>query len=60
MEGLRIYFATPEVDRILIGRAGTLGIPLMLAGGEDVSFHRADGRLLPFVFGLERYGKLAL
>ena len=27
----------------------------MLANGEDVSFHRADGRLLPFVFGLDLF-----
>ena len=50
-----LSFAAPEVDRILIGRAATLGVPLMLAGGEDVSFHRADGRLLPFVFGLDLF-----
>lgn len=50
-----LSFAAPEVDRILIGRAAALGIPLMLANGEDVSFHRADGRLLPFVFGLDLF-----
>jgi len=50
-----LSFAAPEVDRILIGRAAALGIPLMLAGGEDISFHRADGRLLPFVFGLDLF-----
>ena len=50
-----LSFATPEVDHILIGRAAALGIPLMLANGEDVSFHRADGRLLPFVFGLDLF-----
>ena len=50
-----LSFAAPEVDRILIGRAATLGIPLMLAGGEEISFHGADGRLLPFVFGLDLF-----
>ena len=50
-----LSFATPEVDRILIGRAATLGIPLMLASGEEISFHGADGRLLPFVFGLDLF-----
>ena len=50
-----LSFAAPEVDRILIGRAATLGIPLMLAGGEDISFHQSGGRLLPFVFGLDLF-----
>ena len=50
-----LSFAAPEVDRILIGRAATLGVPLMLAGGEEISFHGADGRLLPFVFGLDLF-----
>ena len=50
-----LSFAAPEVDRILIGRAATLGIPLMLAGGEEISFHQAGGRLLPFVFGLDLF-----
>ena len=50
-----LSFATPEVDRILIGRVATLGIPLMLAGGEEISFHQTGGKLLPFVFGLDLF-----
>ena len=50
-----LSFAAPEVDRILIGRAAALGIPLMLAGGEEISFHQTGGKLLPFVFGLDLF-----
>ena len=48
-------FASPEVDRALIGKVAPLGLPLLLAGGEEVFFHRNDGTLLPFVFALDLF-----
>lgn len=48
-------FAAPEVDRSLIAKMAPLGIPLLLAEGEEVPFHRSDGRLLPFVFALDLF-----
>lgn len=48
-------FAAPEVDRALIEGMAPLGLPLLLAGGEEVRLHRADGRLLPFAFALDLF-----
>lgn len=48
-------FAAPEVDRALTGRMARLGIPLLLAGGEEVPLHEGDGRPLPFVFALDLF-----
>ena len=47
-------FAAPEVDSILIEKTAPLGLPLLLAGGEEVPLHRG-GRLLPFVFALDLF-----
>ena len=33
-------FAAPEVDPILIEKTAPLGLPLLLAGGEEVPLHR--------------------
>ena len=48
-------FAAPEVDPILIEKTAPLGLPLLLAGGEEVPLHRGGGRLLPFVFALDLF-----
>ncbi|RRD63852.1 hypothetical protein [Fretibacterium sp. OH1220_COT-178] len=47
-------FASPEVDRGLAGKMASLGVPLLLAGGEDLP-PAPDGRPLPFVFALDLF-----
>ncbi|MDR3230200.1 MAG: hypothetical protein LBT65_02065 [Synergistaceae bacterium] len=47
-------FASSFVDAGLIDRMRTSGVPLMLAGGENVFFYEG-GRLLPFVYALDLF-----
>ncbi|MDR1379178.1 MAG: hypothetical protein LBJ36_09050 [Synergistaceae bacterium] len=49
-----LSFASYPVDRELIRQAARSGMPLLLAGGENVSFYEA-GRLHPFVFALDLF-----
>ena len=47
-------FASNWVDRVLVDRAATSGVPLLLAGGENVSFIR-QGNMMPFMFALDLF-----
>ena len=47
-------FAPPEVDRVLVERAADSGVPLLLAGGEEVIIDR-NGRPLANVFALDLF-----
>jgi hypothetical protein len=49
-----LSFASYNVDRRLTALAAGSGVPLLLAGGENVPFFE-KGRLLPYVFALDLY-----
>jgi hypothetical protein len=49
-----LSFASPHVDRVLVERAAASGVPLLLAGGENVFFFK-QGRIMPFVFALDLF-----
>ncbi|MDR1977098.1 MAG: hypothetical protein LBQ42_00010 [Synergistaceae bacterium] len=49
-----LSFASYPIDRELVKLVAGKGIPLMLAGGENVFFFE-QGRLLPFVFALDLF-----
>jgi len=49
-----LSFASNPVDRLLVDRAALSGVPLLLAGGENVFFFKQD-RLIPFVFALDLF-----
>ena len=47
-------FASDQVNRLLVDRAAAGGVPLLLAGGENVFFFK-QGRIMPFVFALDLF-----
>jgi hypothetical protein len=49
-----LSFASAPVDRELVARATRVGIPLLLAGGENVSFYEGGGPR-PVVFALDLF-----
>jgi len=49
-----LSFASEHVNRLLIDSAAATGVPLLLAGGENVFFFRND-RIMPFMFALDLF-----
>ena len=49
-----LSFASNEVDKLLVDRAEASGVPLLLAGGENVFLFKR-GRIMPFVFALDLF-----
>ena len=47
-------FASEHVNRLLVNSAAATGVPLLLAGGENVFFFR-NGRIMPFMFALDLF-----
>jgi hypothetical protein len=49
-----LSFASYPSDRALVGQTAKLGVPLLLAGGENVSFYEG-ARPRPYVFALDLF-----
>ena len=49
-----LSFASEHVNRLLVDSAAATGVPLLLAGGENVFFFR-DSSIMPFMFALDLF-----
>jgi len=49
-----LSFASEHVNRLLVNSAAATGVPLMLAGGENVFFFN-NSRIMPFLFALDLF-----